>query len=219
MIGALKVQTNDLVTIAVLGAVGWRLFGGLRRATSADGRNLLRVIVRGIRWRHFWPIPFVLAAIVIVVTLLVQLPGLNWGWWSAFGGQGNPVFGSNEATAGTAWEWIVPGVFMLMLLPALPLFAYAEERGFRTGAEDWSLGRRAYKVVTFGLIHAVIGIPIGAALGLSAGGAYFMWTYLRSYRVNGSATLSTFESTRAHAAYNFGIVIVVVIVVTATALS
>ena len=45
---------------------------------------------------------------------------------------------------------------------------------FRTGAERWSTGRRALKVLQFGMVHALIGIPIGAAMALSIGGAYFM---------------------------------------------
>jgi len=102
-------------------------------------------------------------------------------------------------------------VFMALLLPALPLFAYAEERMFRSGAEGWSRGRRVVKVVQFGLVHALIGIPLGAALALSIGGAYFMRIYVRSYRRVPSRHEATIESTAAHTAYN-GMVVVVVVV-------
>ncbi len=127
------------------------------------------------------------------------------------GGAGNPVFGETDATVGTVWEWIIPLTFMCLLLPALPLFAYAEERMFRAGAQGWSRQRRAAKVVQFGLIHAIIGIPLGAALALSIGGAYFMWVYLRSYRTDVDQQLATLESTAAHTVYN-GLIIVLVIV-------
>mgnify|MGYP006352911413 CR=1 FL=1 len=67
----------------------------------------------------------------------------------------------------------VPGpvIGLALLLPALPLFAYAEERMFRAGAQRWARGRRTLKVLQFGMIHVIIGIPIGAALALSIGGA------------------------------------------------
>jgi hypothetical protein len=209
----------DIVTYAVLGFMGVRLVSGLRSSRSASGKLLVVDVVRGIRWRHVWPVPVVLPIVVLVATGLMSVPGLSWGWWSAVGGDGNPVFGSSDTTAGTAWEWIIPMVFMCLLLPALPLFAYAEERLFRMGAERWSWRRRAFKVVQFGLVHAIIGIPIGAALALSLGGAYFMAVYLAAWRRTSSWRESTLESTRAHTVYNGLIVVLVLVVVTWDAFS
>jgi hypothetical protein len=203
---------ENVLTFAVIGFMGVRLVTGLRRSRSADGRALVRDIATGIRWRHIWPVPFMLVTVIAVATAVMQVPGLSWGWWSAIGGQGNPVFGSNDATTGTVWAWIIPLGFMALLLPALPLFAYAEERIFRAGAEHWSPSRRALKIVQFGLVHAVIGIPIGAALTLSLGGAYFMRVYLRMFARTQSRQAATLESTRAHTAYNAVIVGVVVVV-------
>ena len=71
---------------------------------------------------------------------------------------------------------------------------FAEERAFRAGAEHWSTGRRVFKTMQFGLVHALIGIPIGAALALAIGGAYFMWTYLRRFRATGAASEALIES-------------------------
>ncbi|MEI7618844.1 MAG: hypothetical protein WCK14_09500 [Actinomycetota bacterium] len=201
---------GNILTVAVLAFVGSRLVTGLRRSMARDGRDLIVRIVRGIRWRHVWPVPFVLTAVIIAATALTRIPGMQWGWWSALGGEGNPVFGSNASTSGTVWEWLVPAVFMVMLVPALPLFAYAEERMFRSGAEHWTTRQRALKIVQFGLIHAVIGIPIGTALALSIGGAYFMFAYLRSYRALPSTEHATLESARAHTAYNGCIILFVI---------
>jgi hypothetical protein len=208
----------DVATFGVLGFVGFRLATGTRRSFSADGRELFRAIVSRIRWRHLWPIPLVLAGVIGLAALLWQIPGLNWGWWTALGGQGNPVFGSNDSTNGTVWEWLIPAVFLILLIPALPLFAYAEEQMFRRGAESWSRPKRALKVVQFGLVHALIGIPIGTALALSVGGAYFMATYLRSFRVQRSSSEATLESARAHTAYNGLIILTVIGAVIVTAL-
>jgi len=200
---------TTLATLVVLAFVGRRLVQGLRRTFSTSGRSLARRVVGGIRWRHVWPVPLVLTGVVSAAWALMLVPGLDWGWWTALGGDGNPVFGSSTTTVGTVWEWLVPLVFMCMLLPALPLFAWSEEQIFRVGAEEWGHGRRAWKLLQFGLAHALIGIPIGAALALSIGGAYFMRCYLRTFARTGSRSEAALESTRAHTAYNGCIVVVV----------
>jgi len=202
---------TNVVTFLVLGFVGFRLVGGLRTARTGPGRTLVARVWRNIGWRHVWPVPLLLALVIAVATALIAIPGLSWGWWSALGGEGNPVFASSESTIGTVWEWLIPLTFMALLFPALPLFAYAEERMFRGGAEQWSLGRRVFKTVQFGMIHALIGIPIGAALALSVGGAYFMWAYLRQYRVSASRDQALIESATAHAVYN-GLIVITLMV-------
>ena len=115
----------------------------------------------------------VLAVIIIAAFAAVQVPGLDIGWWSLLGGIGNPVTGSTERTVGTAAEWLVPLVFLGLLLPALPLFAEREEQWFRLGAERRTWLQRRQRDLMFGLMHALVGIPIGVALVLAIGGAYF----------------------------------------------
>jgi len=202
---------SNLLTFAVLGFMGFRLATGVQRSRTAGGRSLVRRIWRNAGWRHVWPVPILLTVVIAAATAIMLVPGLDWGWWSAIGGEGNPVFGNSEATSGTAWEWLIPMAFMCLLLPALPLFAYAEERLFRTGAEGWSRWRRMLKVLQFGMVHALIEIPMGAALALSLGGAYFMWVYLRRFAATRSADEATIESTTAHTVYN-GLVVALVLV-------
>jgi len=201
-----------VLTAGVLAFVGFRLVSTASLvARSAALRGRAAEIVRGIRWRHGWPVPFVLTAVLLAAAALLQIPPLRFGWWTALGGLGNPVTGTTDQTAGTALEWIVPVVFLLLLVPALPLFAFREEELFRLGAEEWSAARRVAKAVQFGLVHALIGIPIGVALALSIGGGYFQWAYLRGFRATGARRGAVFESARAHTAYN-GIVVIVVLV-------
>lgn len=207
-----SIDLSTVLSLAVLGFMGFRLVTGVRVSRTSYGRSIVATVRQRLTWRHVWPVPIVLAAVIAVATPLLMIPGLDWGWWSSIGGEGNPVFGSSDATSGTFWEWLVPIAFMALLIPALPLFANAEERMFRTGAEHWSTERRVLKVLQFGLVHAIIGIPIGAALALSVGGAYFMRCYLREYARSGSRADATMESTTAHTAYNGIIVIVFVIV-------
>ena len=204
---------SNILSFVVLAVVGVRLVQAVTLSRSSRGRTLSRLVWTRLRWRHFWPVPFVLGGVLLVAVPLLMIPPLRWGWWSALGGDGNPVFGSSTATTGTVWEWLLPLIFMALVVAALPLFANAEERMFRTGAQFWSRRRRALKVLQFGLIHAVIGIPIAVALALSVGGAYFMYVYLRSFALTGSSSEATLESTRAHTAYNATIILSVAAVV------
>jgi hypothetical protein len=196
------VNPLDLLSFAVIAYMGSRLVVAFRRSLSEQGRLAIRPIVRGLRLHHFVPVPFVLAAVLAAATLLLRVPGLDFGWWTALGGEGNPVFGSTERTRGTPLEVVVPIVFILLLLPALPLFARREEELFRLGAEGWSPARRVWKALQFGLVHALIGIPIGVALALSVGGAWFQVVYLRAHQRTGSRYEALLDSTRAHLAYN-----------------
>jgi hypothetical protein len=202
-----------VLTVGVLGFVGLRLVQAAGYRFSPAGRAATRPIVAGIGWRHVWPAPLVLAAVIVVATFLLLVPPLRWGWWTAIGGGGNPVTGTTEETAGTPLEWIIPLVFLSLLLPAIPLFALAEERAFRQGAERWSARRRSFKCVQFGLAHALIGIPIGVALALSLGGAYFMAVYLRRFRLTGHEEEAVLDSARAHTVYNTIIVAVVLVAI------
>lgn len=206
---------TDVLTVMILVLVAVRVGSVSRRVVRDDGiRRRAVVIVRGIRLRHVLPVPLVLALVVTAASALLEVPGLDWGWWSALGGVGNPVTGTTERTTGTALEWIVPLALMVLLIPALPLFAEAEERRFRAGAEHWSMPRRIWRGIVFGLVHAIVGIPLGVALALSVGGWYFTWCYLRG----GGGARGIVESTRAHTAYNATIVLVLIVVVLDAAL-
>lgn len=208
---------TDLLTVAVLALVGTRLVSAATRtARTAVLRQRVVTIVRGFRLHHFLLVPVVLTLVISVATLLLRVPGLSFGWWTAIGGQGNPVVGVTDKTSGTPLEWIVPMIFVLVLIPIVPLFAEREEVMFRQGAEHWSWPRRVYKCAQFGLVHALIGIPIGVALALSVGGAYFMTAYVRRYRRRGPDE-ALLESTRCHAAYNLAIAVLLLVYLIAVA--
>jgi len=208
------VSAVDVATFAVLAFIGVRIATGTRIALSGQGRLHVVGIVRGLRVRHFALALPALVAVILAVVALVQVPYLDWGWWTALGGLGNPVTGGTERTTGTPLEWIVPVVFLLLLVPALPLFAEAEEKMFRLGAERRSRWGRFRRSVEFGLAHALIGIPIGAALGLSVGGMYFTSRYLRTYRRTRDTETAMAESTRAHLGYNVTVIVIVAVALT-----
>jgi hypothetical protein len=151
--------------------------------------------------------------VLLVATVLFQVPGLSFGWWTAIGGNGNVIVGSTSATSGTSLVWLVPLLFVLLLIPALALFAEREEVVFRAGAEQWSWSRRIMMGLRFGLIHLIMGIPIAVALALSVGGWYFQWAYLQGYRKakrsEQRVEAGVMESTRSHLAYNLCVLAIV----------
>src|SRR2546421_12684906 len=89
-----RVSPFDVLTVAVLAFIGVRIAGGTRIALSGNGRARVARIVRRLRFRHFVPAVPVLTVVVVAVVVLVQVPGLDFGWWTALGGVGNPVTGT-----------------------------------------------------------------------------------------------------------------------------
>jgi preprotein translocase subunit SecG len=208
----------NLATAAVLAFIGFRLVEASRYATTRRARAHTAEILRGLRPHHFVLAIPVLGLVVLTFAVLLQIPGMSFGWFTAIGGEGNPVFGSTKSTAGTPLEVVVPVVFIALLIPALPLLVEREEQIFRRGSEHRTTAGRIWRGVLFGLVHAVIGIPIGAALALSIGGWYFTWAYLRGYRAGGE-TEALLESTRSHLAYNIIIVTLVLVSIVGGALT
>ncbi len=198
----------DLLTVFVLGWVGSRLLVAASQGTQGGARQRSLEVVRGLRPRHFLLALPVLLAVALLAAWLVTLPVLSFGWWSAIGGVGNPVLGSTDRLSDTPLAWLVPALFLALLVPALPLLVEREEQIFRLGSEHRSRKPRLARAVTFGLVHAVIGIPLGVALALSVAGAYLTWAYLYGYRRGGRA-VALLESTRAHLAYNLVILVLV----------
>lgn len=196
----------DLLTVAVLALVGVRLVTTANAAVRSDAlRNRTVELFRGLRLRHFLRAPLALVCVVTTATLLLEVPGLDWGWWTAIGGTGNVIVGGSERSGIGPLQWIAPLVFLTLIIPMLPLFAEREERMFRVGAESQSVARRARRAVEFGLVHLIMGIPIGVALALAVGGGYFTWAYLRGFR-QGGREAGLLEATRSHLAYNLVIV-------------
>ena len=200
----------DLATFAVLAFIGFRLVEASRYATTRHARRHAVEILRGLRAHHFLLAIPVICLVVAAFALLLQVPGLSFGWFTMIGGEGNPVFGASDSTAGTPFEVLIPIVFMALLVPALPLLVEREEYLFRSGSEHRSTAGRIWRGILFGAVHAIIGIPIGAALALSIGGWYFTWAYLRGYRWGGPIA-ALLESTRSHLAYNSIIVALVLV--------
>ena len=167
----------------------------------------------GLRPRHFLLAVPVLGAVLAVATPLLAVPGLDFGWWTADRRRGQPGRRGRpgERHPGGRWRTLIPIVFVTLLLIGLPLLVEGEEWVFRRGAEHRTRAANARRSVLFGLVHALIGVPIGVALALSVGGVYFTWAYLRAWRATASEEAALDESTRSHLAYNLVIASLVVV--------
>jgi hypothetical protein len=203
------VNPLDLLTVAVLAFVGFRLADAARQSFSARGH--VWQLVAGLRPRHFLLAIPVLVGVLAVATPLLAVPGLDFGWWTAIGGEGNPVVGVGREGATGPLETVIPIIFVTLLLIGLPLLVEGEEWAFRRGAQHRSRAANARRSVLFGLVHAVVGIPIGVAMALSVGGFYFTWAYLRMWRATGAEEAALAESTRSHLAYNLVIAALVIV--------
>jgi hypothetical protein len=202
------VSVLDLLTVAVLAVVGVRLFEAARTSVGAHRKTL--GVVQGLRSRHFVRAVPIVALIVSTAWVLIQLPVLSFGWWSMIGGEGNPVVGVTEKDYGIV-SVVVPLFFIGLLIVGMPLLVAREEWVFRRGAETRGTAMNLGRSLVFGLAHAVIGIPIGAALALSIGGVYLTWCYLEGWKETRSQTGALLESTRAHLAYNLTIITLVLV--------
>jgi hypothetical protein len=202
------VDVTDLLSLAVLAFVGLRLFEAAR--ISVNRRRRVLWLIQGLRGRHFaWAVPVWIGVVGLALGLSF-VPGLEFGWWTALGGNGNPVLGSSSGSDGEGLVTWLPLVFIPLLLVAMPLLVEREERMFRAGAERRSGLANLRRSFVFGIVHAIVGIPICAALALTLGGVYLTDRYLRAWRISRSSDVALVESTRCHLAYNYTIVAVAV---------
>ncbi len=216
-----RIVWRTLLVFAIVGAIAWALGRNAAvlvvqllvlallvfRASQSLRNPRQRIVLRGIRPRHFALALRVLAGVLIaVLMLLAPNTVLRWGWWESLGGTGNVIFAQSSHPA----EWIsrvaLPILIVIALLVSLSLFALHEERAFRRGDEARGTGERLWRSLLFGLAHLVMGIPIGAALGLGVGGFGFSQAYRRRWRESGSRLQSVLESARVHLAYNLMLV-------------
>jgi hypothetical protein len=171
-----------------------------------------RALWRRLRWRHLAVGGATLVAVILVGGALFNLaPPLRWGWWTALGGEGSVVFAKTQPGTQSA-PWIVqliPLWMLGMLLLAMPRMVLWEERRFRRGAERFDRRARFTTPAYFGLMHAVMGIPLAFALALGVTGWVLQDRYLR-VQVRYGRVRAMREATATHLAYN-GLILAILI--------
>jgi hypothetical protein len=110
---------------------------------------------------------------------------------------------------------LVPVAFCLAFLVVIPFLAKVEEEMFRQGHTEWkSIWWQSTK---FGLVHCIVGIPIGFGIALIMSGLFYAYHYKRTFEKNIEAfgyhtanEEAVMVSTTYHSMYN-SIVITVLI--------
>lgn len=114
-----------------------------------------------------------LAVVVIVVSACVGLTKLHrifkWSWLSLFKSDGTNI---NIVPIHIKYFGLV---FALLLMVNLPSMAMAEEMWFRAGTDNWLNG--LYISFIFGIVHCLVGVPIGAGVAITLGGLWFTYQY------------------------------------------
>ena len=172
-----------------LAIAGWVLVALGRAARTAWAhRRLLVAVWARIGVRHVAGGTVLVAATVTVANVLVtRVPGMDVGLGSLLGTTSNAVFTPlEEALARTGPappggpDWVLVGLasgFLLPLLALLPWLAFVEEEVFRAGLEDASALGEIGRALTFGLVHLVVLVPLGAALAVGACGYVYGTVY------------------------------------------
>ncbi len=176
------------ITAAFIGLLLIGTVMSVRRLSdkSSDERRVWINVVKNIRWWMFLTAAVQLTVVLVISGLLYQIPILQWGWWKALTGvQGNASFGQ---TSFGGPVWAVVGILLpVLLVIVIPNFAHLEEEWFRYGNEKMGHIRRFWTQLCFGGLHLLAGIPLSAAIALTASGYYFMWFYLRAHRNDSAA--------------------------------
>lgn len=161
-------------------------------------------LLGGLRPRHFaWAVLTLVSALVALVALSLLGPEwFQWGWYKALTGQANGTALVPGASAKHAIPGFLIATLYVLLLCAMPFMVLVEERAFRRGAEGRGWVANGVLAVLFGLAHMVVGLPVFAALALTAPAVIFTLVYLRAFRRHRDRAEATLESSRAHLAHN-----------------
>jgi hypothetical protein len=169
--GLLSTATNSRWPLALLMAA---LLG--QGVLRLDWRQEIIRPYRHIRPRHLL---VGLAALCLpfgIYILTADIPVLNWSLLNLVGQEE----GGNVAGAGLQVGVWFALPYVALLLACLPSLALVEEHWFRRGTRGWLDG--AARSLLFGLVHMLVGVPLGVAFGLGAVGLLFTAIYLRAAR-------------------------------------
>ena len=138
--------------------------------------------------------------IVAYVSFVTLAPCLKWSWFSLFSKRDQET-GKKEPCEGRNIH-LIPAqikyfglVFLALLAINLPQFALTEEEWFRAGTVSWVHG--VALSFLFGMVHCIVGVPLGAGIAITIAGLWFTHQYFV-----GGVELSTLH----HTTYNLTLV-------------
>jgi hypothetical protein len=176
-------------------------------------------------WRRFrfamLPEVFLMIAMTVCggLTLMHFVPWLRWGWANLFSKNGGnaalaPIFAALNFPSRPV-QLLVP-FFLVLFVINMPFFVKREEDLFRKGYYKWpDLFEHS---VRFGLVHVVMGIPLGFVLAIIPTGFFlalkYRFAYLRLCRESpaiwSAEEEATLITTTYHTMYNTAVLSVAI---------
>lgn len=127
----------------------------------------------------------IILTVAVAVALITYVPGLKYGWLHLFvSGGGNALIApvTDASSSDYLLLRLIPIAFCLAFFVAVPFLAKMEEEMFRQGYTEWkSIWWQSTK---FGLVHCVVGIPIGFGIALIMSGLFYAYHYKRTFDKN-----------------------------------
>jgi hypothetical protein len=215
---------NVWLTLAIqIFAIGIALFNVVK--ALYDNRNNFSFII--LVWKRFRLLMFIqilgiIALIYFTYAVLITLtPYFGYGWANLIAkGGGNilitPVFSAFNSTLYIVRS--LPSLFIFAFLLSLPFMARLEENIFRRGVHTWK--EITWRSIVFGLMHLIIGIPVGIGIALIIPGFFFAYIYRKTYLKQVSKNITQklarneaiLESTAYHTMMNTIFIIYVLII-------
>ena len=150
----------------------------------AERRNLNFVMTIWSRFRvqMFFEVFGMLLVTILFCALLMQCPLFKYGWMDLFFVNGGSLFIApviDAAGASNHFARILPFMFILFLLVAMPFWARNEEKSFREGNYEWP--DIIKESIVFGLVHCLMGVPLGAGIVLIGVGFFYACKYRKTF--------------------------------------
>ena len=122
---------------------------------------------------------------VLAYVLITYVPGTSFSWTGLLLNDGGNIFTAPLIDASSN-EYVAIRLLALLLILAflliLPFLAKFEEEIFRKGHSDWK--SISWESTKFGLVHCLVGVPIGFGIALIVTGFFYGYHYKRALEKN-----------------------------------